>query len=619
VKQVVELRANRVTSVALVLAVGLVATGCGQKKMMLVQDQVKALYRKGDWGGAVNLYSKKDKDGKPEAFEPRDRVAYWLNLAMFLHMTDKFKESNDLLDKAVKRHDELYTTSISKGAASLVSNDTVQDYEGGDYEILLTYPLSMLNYMALGDPEKAMVQARALDERTKKLATKYPKKPAFNQDAFARWLTGVIEETTGETNRALISYKQAYIIYRELYSASFLFPIPRYLGEDITRTASMLGGFEQDIEKAKKYFKGDPDLGSTAKLAKDHGEIILIHGSGEAPEKKDYFITCSTDKLAPSCDAAPGDEGFVAAKVTAKAGLEQIKLALPIMSMRPWRVAAAKMTVWKAGEMEAAKAAAKDAKGPGSIMPAGILKYDPQALRAASLTALAAAKEASRRIQADPTANSDMQMYLRLGIYLANRAVWLDESLRPQLEIEVRSTIKDVQTAYSAAYNARQKNNKSGTGVKPEDALGPVLQAPVSLAGNEALSVPAQPVAAIALKDHSDLMLRTFAKQILSAVTKILLAKGGGAVVGKLLGDSVGKLFSMGAQAGMAAAAEADKRQWFTLPAVYNVARYWAEPGEYDVELTFYNASGGVVKHDVKKGVKVAAGKKTFINYRTID
>lgn len=607
----------RIASVVLV-ATMVLGTGCGQKKMMVLQDQVKQLYRKGDWNGVVQLYSKKDKDGKPQAFEPRDRVAYWLNLAMFLHMTGKYKESNDLLDKAVKRHDELYTTSISKSAASLVSNDTVQDYEGADYEIVLSYPLSMLNYVELGEPQKALIQARALDERLKKLATKYPKKPVFNQDAFARWLAGVIQESEGESNEALISFKNAYIAYRDLYAPSFLFPVPRFLGEDLFRTATTLG-FNDDVDKVKKYFRGDPDLGTTAKLGKTHGEIVLIHGSGEAPEKKDYFITCTADKAAPSCDAAPGDDGFTSARIAVKPGVDQIKLALPIMNVRPWRVAAAKMSVWKPGEMEAA-AKNKDQSKASAAMPAGVLRYDPIALREASLAALKAAKDASTRLSTDPGALAEMQMYLRLAIYLANRAVWLDPALRPILEPELRAGINDLVKSYNAHLAAKKKDNKGGSGLKPEEALGPVLTAPVSLAGNEVLTTPAQPVAAIALKDHSDLMVRTFTKQVIAAITKILLSKGGGALVGKLAGsDAVGKLFSFGAQAAMNAAAEADKRQWFALPAVYNVARYWSEPGEYDVQLTFFDANGNIVKQDVRKGVKVTAGKKTFITYRTIE
>ncbi len=611
------MRGSRVLGAAAVLF-AISAAGCGQGKMMEVQKKVREAYARGDWQGAAALYSKKDKDGKPEAFEPRDRVAYWLNLAMFLHMTDKYKESNDLLDKAVKRHDELYTTSVSKSAASLVTSDAVQDYEGADFEIVLSYPLSMLNYATMNEGDKALVQARALDERLKKLATKYGEKkgPTFNQDAFSRWLAGVIQEGNGENNEALISYKNAFIAYRDLYGKSFLFPTPRYLFQDIVRVATKLGGFESDVEKAKKYSRNDPDIDATNKVMASHGEIILVHGAGEVPQKKDFFITCTADKLAPSCDAGPGEQGFSSAKIIPKPGADTVRVAIPMLDFKPWKVAAAKMSVWKPGEMEAAKASKQPYKG----MPSGVDRYDPMALKASSLAALASARDAARRLQSDPGALAEMQMYLRLAIYLANRAVWLDPMLANDLARELNAGILEVRTAYAAAITARQKDaKKDSTGYKPEEALGPMLSAPVSLAGNEALTVPAEPIAAIAIKDHADAMTRNFIKVTASAVTKLLLSKAGGSIVGKIFGDTAGKIFSFGAQAAMNAAAEADKRQWFTLPAVYNVARYWAEPGEYDVELTFYSANGAVIKHDVKKGVKVAAGKKTFINYRTID
>ena len=83
---------------------------------------------------------------------------------------------------------------------------------------------------------------------------------------------------------------------------------------------------------------------------------------------------------------------------------------------------------------------------------------------------------------------------------------------------------------------------------------------------------------------------------------------GAGGAVSSLLSFAVEK----GASAAAQATEEADKRAWTTLPGRIEVARVLVEPGNHDLKIRL--PRGGVVQI---QGVKVKAGKRTFVGFKS--
>jgi hypothetical protein len=194
------------------------------------------------------------------------------------------------LVKAEAAMQELWTTSISSEASKFVVSETVQAYEGEDFEKVLVYLYTAMNNINLGKTQDAVVEARRADELLKKMLVHYEKEgevgTLYKQDAFMLWLVGLFYEMTGAPNDAFLAYKASMKSYKEDY-ATYGSSVPRFLGEDLVRTAKMVG-FNDEV----KQFSGETGASGETfeKLKQGMAEVIVIYGAGEAPSKEEFFI-----------------------------------------------------------------------------------------------------------------------------------------------------------------------------------------------------------------------------------------------------------------------------------------------------------------------------------------
>src|SRR5688572_27346544 len=68
-----------------------------------------------------------------------DRALYELNKGMLLHMTGDFTGSNEWLEKAKGRMQQLAATSITENLTALTVNEATRSYDGQPYEQLSLY------------------------------------------------------------------------------------------------------------------------------------------------------------------------------------------------------------------------------------------------------------------------------------------------------------------------------------------------------------------------------------------------------------------------------------------------------------------------------------------------
>lgn len=184
-----------------------------------------------------------------------DRVLFLMERGTIrLALGDYTNSATDLI-RAYDRVEELETYSLSRGGASMVANDTVQDYRGFPYERTLLHAFTAKNHLALGDWEKAAVEARRIIQSLEPEA-----KGDFPDDAYARYMAGFCLELIGDRSNAGLQYRKA---------------------------AELLGAVGIDDRTGRLYPKADTNDATAAASAPDTSawpaELVCFVMMGRAP------------------------------------------------------------------------------------------------------------------------------------------------------------------------------------------------------------------------------------------------------------------------------------------------------------------------------------------------
>ncbi len=209
---------------ALVLAV-ITFGGCSSISTSTEQYvAIDKLIAQEKYSEAASLFEK----AKDTHYDAKDRVLFWIDHGMLNHFA--FQDSLAIveLQKADFAIEELYTTSISKGAASLLLNDNALDYSGEDYENLYINVFKALSYYREGNEEAALVEIRRLTEKFVTLERKYSEEVEklnnsedlktkvekissdFYSSALAHYLSMILFYNDGAYDDARISKEKLY-------------------------------------------------------------------------------------------------------------------------------------------------------------------------------------------------------------------------------------------------------------------------------------------------------------------------------------------------------------------------------------------------------------------------
>ncbi|MEZ4743739.1 MAG: hypothetical protein R3B45_15060 [Bdellovibrionota bacterium] len=243
--------------------------------------QVRVYYQ--DQQYAKALKELEDSSVKSQA---RNRLLYALERALILDKMNKRRQSRALLIEADKIADELYTVSVSKTATSFLLNDSTTDYSGEDYEKVAIHIMLALSFIEDGEYESAQVSARKINHKLLEINQHYEKgKNRYGEDAFARYLSGIIFEARGDWDDALIDYKKALDLYDGGYNLFHRGGIP----ESLVKAYYKLALLRERSGVAAKLLKAYPSIlkGYDKKLEKmsDWGELVVIHRVGHIAVK----------------------------------------------------------------------------------------------------------------------------------------------------------------------------------------------------------------------------------------------------------------------------------------------------------------------------------------------
>lgn len=287
----------------------------------------------------------------------KNALLYYLDRGMLLQLAGNYTASNLALETAKKVAQDLFTKSVTAHLTTFLVNDLMTPYYGEDFERALIHVFSAVNYAAMNDGENALVECRQLDSFFRALPFD-GQRNAYQDDAFARYLAGLLYEERGETNDAYISYMKALDAYGE-YEKLYKTERPPGLVEDALRTARRLGFSDKFAEIQKKW---GPASFPEKDRATETGEVIVLHYSGLGPEKVDSFFEISLFNGWPyveKMDAKSQDETSVEqarAVFRSMAADKMIRVAFPKYRRTPTKIVATEVqsasATWRASLVE---------------------------------------------------------------------------------------------------------------------------------------------------------------------------------------------------------------------------------------------------------------------------
>ena len=188
-------------------------------------------------------------------YREKDRVLYFLDKGMLARYNKDYEESSSLLEQAERAIEENFAVSISQEIGTFILNDRTREYDGEDYEDIYLNVFNALNYYQRGSMEGALVEIRRTSNKLRDLSVKYgvlmtnmqklalennteiPPNPEvtvkFNDSALARYLgmlfyrgEGNIDSARIDQNNLRIAMADAPVIYTN--------PIPSSIADELS-------------------------------------------------------------------------------------------------------------------------------------------------------------------------------------------------------------------------------------------------------------------------------------------------------------------------------------------------------------------------------------------------
>lgn len=239
--------------------------------------ELRTMLEEQDWQDALDRIDRNEGG--------RDRLLELLQKGHVLHYAGRFDESNAAFQDAEDLADSLYTRSISQQAASLIVNDLTVDYRGKPFELAMVPFYRAFNYLSIGDPEAAQVEARkatldladAVEATVRELDRPADREAArkLQDNGFLHWFAAMLFEADGAFNDAFVAYRNAANAYLAGGSITGIAP-PTDLGRDLERVGRAYG-FADEVDALRT---SHPELFPAAAGTAPGGEVVFVLESG---------------------------------------------------------------------------------------------------------------------------------------------------------------------------------------------------------------------------------------------------------------------------------------------------------------------------------------------------
>ncbi|WP_245999565.1 COG3014 family protein [Paraflavitalea soli] len=221
----------------------------------------------------------------------RNQLLYLLEKGKITHLLKQYDSSNVYFNQADVFMEDV-RTSASDIALGTLLNPMMQTYKGEDFEKFMVHYYKALNYLYLGQPDEAMVEARRISLTSYAQQDKSKRENRYSDDAFSLMLQGVIYEQGNDINNAFIAYRNAVDIYLKNNNQYYGTNLPGQLKKDLLRTAELMG-FQDEVQR----YEGLLNTRFEAVAPPEGGELVLFWENGLAPVKQqqDFFFALTKD------------------------------------------------------------------------------------------------------------------------------------------------------------------------------------------------------------------------------------------------------------------------------------------------------------------------------------
>jgi hypothetical protein len=263
----------------------LAAAGCGISHPELMQPVRTSLYRN-EPVSALADYSSAGPDSIG-----RDRLLYLMEMGNLLRLSGRFRSAIDLLLEADRLTDTMRGVDLGEQVEAMLTSDEALSYRGADYEsVMINYCLAAC-YAATGDIEDALVECRRVNEKLREFNLEYGEGGSnrYSDDAFIRYMMGVLFESAGELDDALVAYRASLRVYSDDYAIHYGLPPSEQLKMDLLRLSHRVG-YSSLHDSFVEQWPGLPWQESGADAGQGRGEIVVFIERGLIPERVEVSV-----------------------------------------------------------------------------------------------------------------------------------------------------------------------------------------------------------------------------------------------------------------------------------------------------------------------------------------
>ncbi|QEC45878.1 hypothetical protein FSB84_06940 [Pseudobacter ginsenosidimutans] len=223
----------------------------------------------------------------------RNRLLYLFEKGKMAHLMKQYDSSNRYFNEADIFMEDV-RTSASDVALGTLLNPMMQTYKGEAFEKFMLHYYKALNYLYLGKPGDALVEARRISLSNYELQDKTKSDNKYNDDAFSLMMQGIIYQQNDDWNNAFIAYRNSVDLFLKNNNSYYGVPIPQQLKQDLLRAADKtgftdeLGRYEKLMNTSYQKYPEPPG-----------GELVLFWENGLAPvkEEQNFFFALTKDGL----------------------------------------------------------------------------------------------------------------------------------------------------------------------------------------------------------------------------------------------------------------------------------------------------------------------------------
>ena len=496
-------------------------------------------------------------------YQEDNKLLYFMDMGMTLHLAGQYRESNKYLEQADEWIERQYTRHIHEIAAPFWLNERAVPYRGDQYEHVIVNVIKALNYALLHDLSGALVEARKIDHRLNVFSDSGGH-DHYREDPFARYLTGVLYEASGDGNNAFVAYRKAEAGYRLAKPWSDV-SLPSILKQDLLRLTTLL----HLPEEREHYRQAFPSISLQDPPPESMGSVFVVSYNGLGPIKENTFVHVPLSAEARKFAAIPSNRF--------RGGTTQNRKQHP----RGYSVY----------------------KGDSCEDP---VVQHPRISRTGLL--------GIRGRGAIPYGVGRGGTYLTLG----HRQSYFEFRERGTLRRRKCDALSD------GLYEKFFKVGLPRIVLRPSHVAYSSIQALGSDSLYETTTQRVYDVGAAAKKNLEDQLSTLKARAAVRGMLKYGTAAGAGLLVGTLLGQGpqapvMALLTATMASMAVAATEEVDKRIWRTLPGEIHIARLWLEPGEYTIHMESFDYEGNNVRTSPPQVLTLSKGETRFITQRVLD